>query len=106
VPTSRAKWLLAHAVAIYALIFVAWFFLFVFRYSQTHELPELTVALRAFLSPGIVAVFWIWIWMIVDYVRTRPFKNSKLWGWILFLGTYGGGLVYFFAVWRARHRPA
>ncbi|MGD9691201.1 MAG: hypothetical protein AB7V47_15835, partial [Phycisphaerales bacterium] len=105
-PASPVKWYLAHAVAIYALILITWMFAILLRYSDSRELPELTPALRIFLGPGVFAVFWIWIWMIVDYIRNRPSKHRKLWGWLLFLGTYAGGLAYFFAVWRARHRPA
>ena len=52
-----------------------------------------------------IALFWLWIRMLVDFFRNRPPRNPVAWGWSLFLGMYLGGIVYFFAVWRPRNRP-
>jgi hypothetical protein len=53
-----------------------------------------------------IALFWLWIRMLVDFFRNRPQRHPVAWGWSLFLGMYLGGIVYFFAVWRPRNKPS
>jgi hypothetical protein len=48
-----------------------------------------------------IAVFWFWGWMLSDYFRNRP-NHPTLWGWSLFLASFGAALVYFFIIWRPR----
>jgi hypothetical protein len=76
-----------------------------FYFMSTRDLPELSPTFQVLMGPGVIAVFWLWIWMLTDYFRERPPIRPVLWGWLLVLGSYAGALAYFFAIWRGRHRP-
>ncbi len=75
--------------------------------SITDRFPKLDLpdAVWALGSLSFVALIWLWIRMLVDFFRERPARHPVAWGWFLFLGTYIGGLAYFWAVWRPRNLP-
>jgi drug/metabolite transporter (DMT)-like permease len=74
-------------------------------FTLTSDLPELPFVVRVIGPFAFIAVLWLWIWMLNDFFRRRPASSPVLWGWLLFLGVFFGGIAYFFAVWRPRNRP-
>jgi drug/metabolite transporter (DMT)-like permease len=73
--------------------------------SVTDQFPKLDVpdAIWEFGSLSFVALIWLWIRMLVDFFRERPPQHPVAWGWFLFLGSFIGGIAYFWAVWRPRN---
>ena len=102
------SWYLLHALAVMTLVFAV--FLFgLLTYSWLTDQPprvDLPWPARAFGSTCVIAIFWLWVRMLVDFFRQRPSRNPVAWGWFLFLGSYLGALAYFWAVWRPRNNPS
>jgi hypothetical protein len=103
---TRGEWLFVHTLASLSLLTLATF-LVVKAYLILSGRSELywPVFARALLGVGVIAVFWFWVRMIVDYFRERPDRNPVAWGWVVILGSALGSLPYFWFVWRTRNRP-
>jgi hypothetical protein len=107
--TSQTRsWYLLHVLAGMTLLLVVFLFGMLVYFSSTGMAPMLDwpLPVRAFGSLSVIALFWLWIRMLVDFFRERPARYPVAWGWFLFLGSYIGALAYFWAVWRPRNRPA
>ena len=81
-------------------------------YLISHESSEgvplreiwLPTPVRAVMALGVIAMFWLWVRMLVDFFRRRPERHPVAWGWAVTLGVYLGGLAYFWFIWRAREK--
>src|SRR5262249_33999489 len=105
---ARARsWYLLHVLALLAFLFVAFLFSLAVYSSVTDRVPkfEMPLPVRLLGSLSFIAVFWLWIRMLIDFFRRRPPSHPVAWGFFLFLGSYVGALVYFWVVWRPRNRP-
>jgi len=102
------SWYLVHTLAGMTVLFVAFAAAFLTYSFVTGQVPklELPLAVRSFGALCVIALFWFWIRMLVDFFRERPPRFPVLWGWSLFLGSYLGALAYFWVVWRPRNRPS
>lgn len=47
-----------------------------------------------------VVIFGFWIWMLVDCIRRKNFKDKTLWILIILLTSLIGAIVYYFVVKR------
>jgi hypothetical protein len=106
--TQLRTWYVGHALGITASLFALLVFgmacyLHIADAPPTMAMPRLMVILASF---GIVTLIWIWISMLVDFFRQRPERFPVLWGFALTMGTWMGGILYFWLVWRKRNRPA
>lgn len=101
------SWYLLHILAAMTLVAITFLFSLLIYSSWTDQPPKLDLPLpvRVFGSLCFIALFWLWIRMLVDYFRERPPRHSVAWGWFLFLGSYIAGLAYFWVVWRPRNKP-
>ena len=106
-PTTAADWYLAHGLAFVtmgALIAMLCVQIWVdFPDPGSHAQIPAIVVVPVFL--GVIAIFWFWIKMLVDFFRHPPPAHPVAWGLMLFFASYGTALVYFFVIWRPRHRP-
>jgi hypothetical protein len=106
---SQARsWYLLHVLAGMTLLLVVFLVGMLIYFSLTGRASVLDVPLplRALCSLSVIALFWLWIRMLIDFFRERPARYPVAWGWFLFLGSYIGALAYFWTVWRPRNRPA
>ena len=89
-------------------LFVVFVFSLAFYVFLTDQMPKLDLPLpiRALGALSMVALFWLWIRMLIDFFRERPPRHPVAWGWFLLLGSYIGALAYFWAIWRPRNRPS
>ncbi len=101
------SWYLLHVLAAMTLLLVASLLGLLIYSSMTGQLPKLDLPLpaRVLGSLSVIALFWLWIRMLIDFFRERPARYPVAWGWFLFLGSYIGALAYFWTVWRPRNRP-
>lgn len=106
--SETRSWYLLHVLAGMTLVLVVFLFGMLIYSSLTGEAPvlNLPLPLRALSSLSVIAVFWLWIRMLVDFFRERPASHPVAWGWFLILGSYIGALAYFWTIWRPRNRPA
>ena len=95
-----------HTLAALTVFFVVFVCVLAFYSAVNGGLPKLDLPLpiRALGSLSVLALFWLWIRMLIDFFRERPPRFSVAWGWFLFLGTYLGALAYFWTVWRPRNK--
>lgn len=106
---SHRDWILIHALAGVSALVVALVILFE-TYDTNGRLPGaadplIEAIIRSLIGAvGAVAAIWLWVRMLVDYIHQRPVKHPLSWGLALFLGAYVGALVYFWRIWRPRHR--
>jgi hypothetical protein len=70
----------------------------------TGEFPQPPAWLGAPVGICVIALIWFWARMLSDFFAVRPATHAAGWGWFLFLGAWLGALVYFWVIWRPRHR--
>ena len=100
-------WYLLHTLAALSMLLLAIAFSSLIYFSVTDRVPKLDPQ-SPFWTVGslsLVTLLWLWLWMLIDFFRQRPVRHPVAWGWFLILGSYIGGLAYFWAVWRPRNRP-
>ena len=96
---------MAHLLVGVFLLFLAWGVWINLQFSGLEDAPKVAAQAKILVFPGIISLFWIWLWMLTDYFRERPERGPIIWGWFLFIANIGAALLYFFAIWRPRHRP-
>jgi len=103
--TSKGEWHFVHVLAIHAILTVCLLFGVLVLFMTAGSPVEVPALLRGIAGIGVIAILWFWIRMLVDFFRERPARYPVLWGWALILGSYLGGIAYFFLVWRPRNQP-
>jgi hypothetical protein len=101
---AKSEWYFVHALAAYAILTVVLLFGLLVLFTATGHPIQIPALLRGIAGIGVIAIFWFWIRMLVDFFRERPSTHPVAWGWALFLGCYLGGIAYFFLVWRPRNQ--
>jgi hypothetical protein len=103
---SVREWYFVHVLAAMAsVMLVACLSLQIYLNVAAVSSFDAPVLVRTLVVIGATAWFWLWIRMVVDFFRDRPSRYPVLWGWVLLLGLFVGGLAYFWMVWRPRNQP-
>jgi len=101
--TTKVEWYFVHSLAALTIFEVA-LLAALNVYFPVGKPPGVTMPLGLAFGIGGFASLWFWVRMLSDFFRERPPSHQAAWGWFLFLGLYVGAVVYFFCVWRPRHR--
>jgi hypothetical protein len=74
--------------------------------SELMALSPVEIAFRSLIGLGGPAAIWLWLRMLLDYLRGGAATHNLSWGFAIIVGVVLGGLLYFWFVWRRRNRPA
>ena len=53
---------------------------------------------------GVLPVFALWIWMLIDFFKRKGTKNKLLWGGCLFFCNWIAGIAYYALVFRKNEK--
>jgi hypothetical protein len=73
--------------------------------SELMALSPVEIALRSLIGLSAPAAIWLWLRMLLDYLRGGVATHKLAWGFAIIGGVVLGGLLYFWFVWRCRNHP-
>jgi hypothetical protein len=100
----KRVWYLVHVLAVLTVVLILFATAVNVIQSATGRFPQFPTWIGVIVLICAFALFWFWVRMISDFFAVRPATHAAGWGWFLFLGAWLGALVYFWVIWRPRHR--